>query len=252
MIHRTGYIPRDYKSFPLGADPVRTKEWDLPLLSRAEAKERAEYLIAHKLDPLSQAIKHNAMPTFQNGFGYCWAHAATMLLKLIMAMSGVAPPRLSATAMAAKIKGYRDRGGNAFEAFPFMAEHGVPSVEFWPENKVDKSLDTPDMRADAQTRLALEWYELPDRSDEHKWTALCYGFPLWSGYSNIGHAMASARYVDNGQPTSLDINSWHQGAAEASQWQDRWLDDRNVIWQRGGRDFTSFEQYAIRVSTVTQ
>ena len=245
----TGYLPRDYASFPLGSSDF-TKKWDAPLLSRQEAKERSEYLIAKKLDPLSVAMKRKATPTFQNSFGFCWAHAATMALKIAFAQSGQPVPRLSATSMACIVKNFRDQGGNAFESFPHMNKVGVCTVDTWPENSRDRSLDNPAMREEAALYRATEWYELPDGSDEHKWTALCSGFAIWSGYANIGHAMCSARYVDDGKPTSWDINSWNKDASAASEWQDSWLGDRNVIWKRGGRDFSCFEQYAIRVSTA--
>lgn len=252
MTRATGYIPRDYKSFPLGSDTVHTKQWDGPLLSLQEAAELAKDNVAKKLDPLSLCLKRNILPTYQNGYGYCWAAAATQCLMIVLGKEGQPTVRLSHTAMAAKIKNYRDRGGNAFEAFPFMAEHGLPTIDLWPENEVDKSLDTPEMRAQAKLRCAIEWFELPDNSDEHKWTAMANNFAIWSGYMNIGHAMCSARFeLDNrGNPMSLDINSWNRATQSATQWDESWLGNKNTIYRRAGRDFGCFEQYALRVVTV--
>lgn len=249
-----GYEPRDFKSFPMGSSAFEQK-WDeraMPLMSMKEAAEKCRDDAAKGIDPLGMAMKRNAMPTYQNGYGYCWFHAMTMLVKLCFAQSGQPIPRLSATAGAAKIKRYANRGGNAFEAFPFAAEHGIPTVEFWPENKVERSLDTQEMQDNAKLHRVLEWYVLPPRSDEHKWTALANRFAVWTGYSNIGHAMAAARFrLDSrGNPTSDDINSHSKSAANATRWEESWLGQQSVVWVRGGRNFTCFEQYAIRTTTI--
>jgi hypothetical protein len=107
------------------------------------------------------------------------------------------------------------------------------------------------MRDNASLYRVVEWYELPDGSDEHKWTALANRFAIWSGYSNIGHAMCSARFrLDNGSPTSLDINSWSKEASNATGWSEGWMRDKNVIYVRSGRNFKCFEQYAVRVATT--
>lgn len=254
MSNATGYIPRDYKSFPVGSLPYETR-WDeseIPLMSMKEAAEKCEHDAEHGIDPLGVAISTSTMPTFQNGFPFCWAHAGVMAQKISMAQSGMVVPRLSPTGPACLIKGYRNRGGNAVDIIPWLAEHGAPTVEFWEENSKSRSNDTPEMRENAKLHRVLEWWVLPDRSDQHKWTALANGYALWSGYANIGHAMCSARFFldSRGRPGCLDINSWNKGASNATAWQEGWMRDRNVIYQRIGRDFTSFEQYAVRVSTV--
>lgn len=249
----TGYVPRDFAENPLFSSSYES-EWDessMPLLTLKEAAERAEHDIANGLDPLSRAMKGRAMPTYQNGLPFCWCHAMTMGVKTAMAQAGQPVPRLSATAVACLITGYRKRGGNASEAMPFVAETGIPTVQSWPENSVSKQHDTASMRAEAERVRVLEWYALPSGSNEHKWTALANRFCLWSGYANIGHAMLSARLLpDANKPGCLDINSWSKPAADASEWQSSWLNDRDVIWPRVGRDFGSFECYAIRVTTV--
>jgi hypothetical protein len=240
----TGYIPRSYVDHPPLSSPFM-REWDGPLIPRAEWESRARDMAAQNLDALGQAIRFRATPTWQNGFGYCWFHAITMCMKCKYAASGQVAPRLSATAGAAKIKGYRDQGGNAFEATPFAAEHGVPTVDFWPENKVDRSLDTPEMQANAQRHRVLEWFELPEDSAEHLVTAILSGFAVWTGYAHIGHAMCGARYLDG---KIWNINSWNKSASGATEWRDEWLHDKNTVYQIPvGK--TCFEQYAIREIT---
>ena len=256
MSFRRGYIPRDYQSHPLGSSEFTVK-WDeqaMPLLSRKEAVELAKQNIAKGTDPLSLCFKWNVLPMWQNGLGYCWIYAAVMGLKVGFAHSGQPVPDLEPTAPGALIKGYRDRGGNAFQAFPHLAEHGVPTKEYWKQHALDRRYDTPEMRENARKHLVVQWFELPDNSDQHKWTALAYNFSIWSGYMNIGHAMLSARLEEDsrGNPVALDINSWSREASESTSWKDSWLGDKRVIYRRGGRDFRSFEQYAVRVvSTVS-
>lgn len=249
----TGYVARDFAEYPLYESAYETR-WDeqaMPLLSLREAADRARHDIDKGLDPLSVAMKAGAMPTYQNGLPFCWNHALVMGAKVKFAQAGQPIPRLSATAGACLITGYRERGGNCREAMPFAAEVGIPTIETWPENSKARSNDTPAMRAEAAKYKMIEWYALPSGSDEHKWTALANRFCLWSGYSNIGHAMLSARLLpDANQPGCLDINSWSKRAADATEWDEKWLDSRDVIWRRSGRDFRSFECYAIRVTTI--
>lgn len=255
MSQATGYIPRDYKAFPLGCDKLHTKEWDIrkmPLLSRKEAIQKAKDNIADGLDPLSMMIKRNVMPTYQNGLGYCWIHAAVMAMMEAMARMGLPVLRLCPTGPGALIKNYRDRGGNAFEAFPHLRAHGCPTTDYWKPNSLSKSNDTPEMREDAKRRLVLEWFELPDNSDEYKWTAMANCYSVWCGYANMGHAMCGARLEEDsrGNPVSVDINSWNKDVLTATTWDERWLGDSNTVYRRSGRNFRCFEQYAVRLVSI--
>lgn len=246
-----GYIPRDLTKRPLYAHPSE-KPFSITPIPRDEWKDRSEHMIEKNLDPLGQCILHDAMPTYQDGIPSCWANAGIMSVKAFMASQGQAVPRLCATGPAAKIMNFRQRGGNASDIYPFLSEHGAPTVDLWPENSFDRQYDNPETWQAAKAHMVLETEPI-ERGDvlEQVMSAVLSGFPVWSGYSDLGHAMCKARVRWTGSAAeSLDINSWHKGAAEATTWDLSWLSNKNVCYPRNGRKFSGFEHQVVRSVTV--
>jgi len=240
----TGYVPDMDRKFL--STPFAGNEWDKKVWERSEWDKEADRQIELGIDPLSRIVRAKCMPVYQDGLPSCWAQATAMAAKGAYAGGGQPIPQLSATCIAAKLQNYRINGGNAYMSFPFAAEHGIPTINTWPENQVNKSLDTPEMREEAAKFKAVEWYELKPNNAAQLVSALLAGFTVWTGYARKGHAMCAVRY-QNGKIWNL--NSWNQNAPSASEWDLGWFDDRNTIWKIDV-DETCFEQYGLRVVTT--
>ncbi len=150
-----GLTPRDYS--------IQPREFfdspsDLPTFSAAEKSERLAELIARKA--LLSDIRD--WPSLdQNKKGYCWAHSTTSAVMLVRTKNNLPYVRLSAFAIACKIKNFRDEGGWAGLSAQFHRERGCPSVALWPEKSMERANDNEAAWADAaRHKVVLDWVDL--------------------------------------------------------------------------------------------
>lgn len=163
---KRGLIPRNYQTHPIGFYGAKeTLSLDIPLIpesewvSRIAEMEASQSSLSHVRDAgmFGQRIPSRD----QNGKGYCWAHSGVSAHLLVRAANNQPYVDLSAYAIACIIKGYRDEGGWGAQGLDWQVENGCPSSEFWPQQSMKSSNDTPAMRANAKLHRIIEgWIDL--------------------------------------------------------------------------------------------
>jgi hypothetical protein len=239
-----GYIERDYLAQPQGSIEF-CKAFDLAPIPRDEWKDRIDYLAEQKASLVDVVEFHGIESSDQNGYGYCWAHGTVNAMRVVRAANNQPYLDLSATAVAAQIKNFRNQGGNTFEAIPWVAKRGVPTFATWPQNVVERRLVTPEMEREALENRLTEWYELEPNDFEQKATCLLSCIPVAAGYSHWGHLVCDLRLVYRGSGRSLEF-----GVEYLNSWKPTWGPNgngRSTLW---GRKAVSFDQAAPRVVKV--
>ena len=202
-----GYVVRDFAAAPLGSYcDVSTDA----LIPRSEWRDRAE-----TLEITGATAEHVAefarVPILNQGQRpYCWAYGTMGVLMVGYAAAGLPVPHLSATSLAAKIKGYRDVGGWAGEAIEGNQKFGCSTIDYWPEASLDRRHDTPEQRANAALHIATEWAELPPRSFDAAASQLLRGRAVTLGLAWWGHLIYATKLVcmADGGYGFLIRNSW--------------------------------------------
>jgi hypothetical protein len=240
-----GYIPRDYREFPLGSIPY-CKPFDFPPIPRAEWKDRIDYLAEQKAKLSDLVDAQGIKPSSQGKTNYCWAHGTVNAMRVVRATNGQPHLDLSAAAVAAQVKNFRNQGGNTYQSIPWVAEHGVPTMDTWPANAIDRSLVTPEMKAEAMLNRLTEWWELDDNDFEQKATCLLSGIPVAAGYSHWSHLICDLDLVYRGSGSSIEF-----GVHFMNSWGATWGDYKNGRGELWGRKAVSFDQAAPRVVRVS-
>lgn len=205
-----GLVARDHDDEPLGGFAA---PFDLPVIPRSQwpaliaEQERTQSSLWHIRE---RGLNGQRIPSLNQGqTNYCWSHGPVSAMTLIRAFMGQPYVRLSATAVAAIIKGGRNQGGWGTEALRWIAAHGCPPVDLWPPN--DRSLrhDTPAMRTEAGKNKITEWYDLRPRNFDQLATCLLLNIPVAVGYNWWSHEVCAIRLRQAGGAYVVDIwNSW--------------------------------------------
>lgn len=240
-----GYAPRDYRTYPKEMfDPPS----DMPLIPRSEWDARID-----EQEERQSSLEHirltgnNGQPIpslDQNGQGFCWAYSTTMAVMLLRAVMNQPYVRLSAHAVACKIKNFRDEGGWCGLSAKFHREVGCPSVALWPEKSMSRANDRPEVWANAsQHKVSEEWVDLRREVYDQQLTVdqiatcLLSNIPVALDYDEWGHSICGIRWVriERGVYGPKILNSWTDG------WGDRGMG----IIQRG---WTVDSAVALRVT----
>lgn len=222
--HSMGLVPRDYAANPSGYMAAAATFPDELLIPEVEWKERLEEQQRTQSSLLDIRGKdYDTLKSLnQDGYGYCWAFSTTKAMMYLRAIMGQPGVRLSAWAVAAIIKNYRDQGGWCTQSLDFIVKHGVPTLDVWPQGEVKRSLDTPEMRANAALHKCTEWWDGTD-DREKNWhilvTALLLGLPLATDFNHWGHSVCSVKLVSVSPPRITIDNSWD------TTWGDRGCGD---------------------------
>lgn len=247
--HSRGLVPRDISTHPhcYSSRAVPFTALDMPLIPREQWVERAKELKANRAR-LSDIRRTSGpgggrIPSLdQDGVGYCWNHSGTMAVMLLRAKMNQPYVRLSAFMVGCLVKNYRDEGGWGAQGLDFIAEHGVPSVDFWEEKSMRRSNDTPEMRANALKHRAIEsWVDLDlpqyDRNftEDQAMTLLLTVNPVIGDFNWWGHSVClmDAELLTEGVGApdfcSLDFNDPNDFAAFAAVFGKRginsWTDE---------------------------
>jgi len=214
----TGYVPRDYAVHPaeMFAQPsemqlIPQHEWSARIKELEDTKSRIS-------DIRRKGNKNSKIPSLDQGnYGYCWAHSSVMAFMLERAIANQPYIPLSAFAVAAIIKNYRNEGGWCGLSAKFLREVGVPSQATWPLGRVDRSLDTAAMRAEANGfRVVEDWVDLTTEVYNQNltfaqvMTCLLSQQPLAVDFNWWGHSVCAMDAVEV-EPGSFGIrilNSW--------------------------------------------
>ena len=138
MMYESGWIPRDYDEDPVGScaaaysgERISMEDW--PDLIDYQSRNVCSAWHVHK---------YNRVPVLNQGrFKYCWAYAVVAGVMNRYAFQGLNNPvdELSATAVAAQGKNYRNVGGHCSQAITYAEKYGIPEARYWPNNSKDKS-----------------------------------------------------------------------------------------------------------------
>lgn len=213
----TGRIERDYKAMPVGSSPfapMRSIEpWPKSKILDVirERKEKGEGMgVLRK--------RAGYAPLNQQQTSYCWANAAVNCLRMSRALQNEPFVDLSPASVAAPIRNYTNQGGLGIESVPYIAKHGVCSVDVWPANAIDRSLDNAKSRANRENYIANGWFEAVAQNDGQgadvrlrlMCTLLLMYHPLALGWPWWGHETLGLDAVEP-EPGDLGVlieNSW--------------------------------------------
>jgi hypothetical protein len=214
-----GAVPRNYETHPIGYLAC-AKPFDLPLIPESEWQARLDAQISEKAQ-LSQ-IRNISGPgggpipsRDQNGKGYCWAHSSTSAALIANAVMGEPYHDFSAYCVACIIKGYRDEGGWGAESLEWIAENGIPTSEFWPQQSMSRTNDNPAMRANAKLHKFTEWMDLDPRNMKAQLvTCLLLGLPVVSDFDWWSHSVCTIDLVSVSPFRTRIWNSWGDSWSE--------------------------------------
>lgn len=173
--------------------------------------------------------------------GNCWIHGCVNAMRLLRAQYGMPYADLEPTMAGALIKNYRNQGGNTPEAIRHLARLGVCTTRFWKPNSLDRSQDTPEMRANAAKYKLTEWWELKSNNFGQLATCLLLGYPVVIGLSWWGHMIVAMDLVKLGRD-EFGVRIWNS-------WGDGWGDKGEKILTE--KKATAFDQMCPRVVTHT-
>src|SRR6266436_691044 len=231
LLRAKGCIPRDWDKHPQGC-LAAASAFDLPIIPEAdwdaliaeqEAQQSSLQHIRNKGGPNGGMIPSRD----QNGKGYCWAHSTTSATLLGRAAPGEMYVDLSAYAIACIIKGYRDEGGNGIDSVQFMADRGIPTSQFWPQQSMSRANDNPQTWANAALHKMLVWRDCSqDRATRRLQvgTALLLNLPVIGDYDWWSHSVCPCRLMSRSK-----VRIWNS-------WGDSWSDsgmgdlDQSKAW----------------------
>ncbi len=170
----------------------------------------------------------------------CWAHSSTSASLIVRAVAGEPYADLSAYCVACIIKGYRDEGGWGSESLEWIAENGIPSSEFWPQQSMDRSNDNPAMRANAKLHRITEWMDLQPNNKAQLVTCLLLGIPVVVDFNWWSHSVCA---IDLVSLSPFRIRIWNS-------WGDKWSENGTGILE--GSKAIPDGQIAPRVSLPSQ
>lgn len=196
-----GLVERDFDAFPYGSI---AKEFSFKLLTWPEIVERAEYNERNKCRTSDILRAKGFVSSNQNGTNYCWNHGCVNAMMGTQIITGAPKLNLSAASSAARIKGFRNSGGWGGEALEGLAVDGVSVVDFWPYNKIDRSLVTEEMKANAKLHRVTDWEDMPGRDKQVLFSALVQNIMCPVAYSWWGHLVCAVDPLITG-PTSGDV-----------------------------------------------
>lgn len=214
-----GCTPRDYSvqpemmfDSPDAIQLIPESEWDARFDEQEATKSSLEHIYLSGPGGGPQFVNLD-----QNGQGFCWAYSTAQSIMMTRLAMGLPPARLSAHAVACKIKNFRDEGGWGGLSAQFAREKGYPTVEFWPEKSMSRSNDKPEVWADAlKYRTTEEWVDLTKQAYDQNLTkaqVATNGFMNIAGpgdYNWWSHSVCRIRWVriEKGAWGQLILNSW--------------------------------------------
>jgi len=214
--------PVNLPAMPFGDAPGQIKliprsDWSAIIKERKARKAGLKFL-------RKRAANGQQMPTLdQNGQGYCWAYSVARCIQYCRAYANLPYQRLSAHAVACKVKNFRDEGGWCGLSAEYARQHGYPSIATWPEKSMSRSNDRPEVWEEAKQNIITEGYydlSLPvynqNMMEEQIMTCLLNDIPVAADFSWWGHSVGliDADEIESGNFTYEGDNSWTDGWGE--------------------------------------
>lgn len=212
-LKQRGLIPRDFQARPPGCYAVAPEMPEALVIPEDEWAERLAEQQANRasLFDLRERQPDVLASLDQDGYGYCWAFSTTKSVMYSRAVANQPGVVLSAWAVGAIVKNYRDQGGWCTQSLEFISTVGVPSLSLWPQGQVDRRLDTAAMRVNAALHRCTEWWDGSDSRERNRRlmvSAFLLGFAPVLDFNWWGHSVCGCRLVSL-NPLTIDIdNSW--------------------------------------------
>lgn len=215
-----GAEPRDFNtdppamfSPPSEAELIPESEWDARIDEQEEKQTSLEHLWRRYWKDSVQDAHLD-----QNGQGFCWAYSTAHSIMMALVRDNQPCPRLSAHAVACKIKGFQDQGGWCGQSAEFARKYGYPTVATWKEKSMSRQYDTEETWNEAKTYQIKEDYV--DLAPSHWYyqnltrnqlaTMLLRNLPCPTDWNFWGHSVCAVRWVriERGVYGPRILNSW--------------------------------------------
>lgn len=194
--------------------------FDIPLIPESEWADRLNEQIKNKaqLSDIRNGGKFGGvMPsTDQNGRGYCWCHSSTSAALICRAKDNQPYADLSAYAVGCIIKNFRDEGGWGEESLKFIADRGVPTSQFWPQQGTRREYDNPATWENAALhRFTAEWMALDSGNMKAQLvTCLLLNIPVVTDLNWWSHSICTLDLVSISPFRTRIWNSWGDSWSE--------------------------------------
>lgn len=229
-----GYVERDFKEDPIEMFAAPS---EMTLIPRSEWDARID-----EQEALQSSLEHlrlfgnngQMVPSLDQGqYGYCWSHSTTHAVMLTRMVANQPYVPLSAFAVAATIKNYRNEGGWCGLSAKFARERGIPAQSFWPQKSMSRSNNNDQTWNNAALHKVTEdWVDLTRAVYDNVMTfdqvatCLLSNIPVALDFNWWGHSVAGLRLV-RVEAGSYGIKIWNS-------WTDGW-GDRGMGVLRGSR-----------------
>jgi hypothetical protein len=177
---------------------IPASEWQARIQERQERGNTTRALMAA-----------NGIQIKRQTIGYCWIFAPTLAVEIARVQQGNKHIPLSPASAGAYVKNFRDRGGWGHEALDRIHAAGINTTAEWPDNALDRRLDTQANREAAIKNRVPEWWHLPDDNVPAVISALLRGFTVAVGFNWWGHEVLAIDPVwIDGEACYEIANSW--------------------------------------------
>lgn len=215
-----GVYPAEMFSAPTDIKKIPRSEWSARIKERKDLKIGLRYV----RETMNAGKPHVSLN--QTQFPYCWSFSGAHADMYTRGSQGLPYRRLSATAVAAVIKNFRQEGGWCGLSAEKYAKDGCPTVDEWPETSLSRSYNTEATWEEAKKyRVADQVVDLTravyDRnlSFDLVVSLLLVNTPVQVDFNWWAHSVCAID-VDEVEPGSYGLiiqNSW------SDSWGDRGL-----------------------------
>lgn len=215
--HGTGYVPRDFASFPLKS----ANKGAAPPIQRFTMAEMISTIIPQKTAdnswPKDHAIRVGSPVKDQGQSSYCWAHAPTRGMEYAIILSGDPVKVLSAFYTAYPIKRGRNEGGSGIEAVQSLSSHGTCIEYLWPPQTF-RGNETAEVKDNAGLHQITIYEDLDAADHELIYSSVCQGQPVTVGIPAWGHeVLLTGLVVESGSVYPIFDNSWGKSYGDAGR-----------------------------------
>ena len=203
----TGYIPRDYKQYPL-ASLKCARPFSQAYIPKEEYKERIEEKTAKKTWIRDKCDRVGSKVKNQSSSNYCWVHAPVRGMECMVIEQGGVPFTFSAFYPGAQIKRGRNVGGSGIEAVEWLSAHGT-CVESLHEPMDFSTNVSQEVVRNGLLHQILAYEDLDPSDDDAIITKLLTDKPVTVGIPAWGHEVLITFLLwENGKVIYGIDNSW--------------------------------------------
>jgi hypothetical protein len=204
----SGLIPRDYDREPEG---VAAKEYEGDLLQMRDWPDAI--MEQHRNSTSAWHVhKFNRVPILnQARYKYCWAYAVVAGVMNRYAFQGINDPvdELSANAIAAQGKGYRNVGGHCSQAVSYAIKYGIPLAKYWPNTSINRTYaDDTDVKSSAEQTNIIDFIDCGRNFEAAATCLIKYNMPVAFALPWWRHAVLGLRLWCKNPRRPLSIGSY--------------------------------------------